>query len=431
MSTIFNKEICDKFFDMRAQRRIDLISLGDSNELFGGHGRNHGWGYAFATAGVPIYRTELISAAEGQNLGSNLGYRCNHPADSGRLNRYRSAPADLDMYMPDQGNYQDESGQWAPPHNYWYLAAGDSYVAGNMGLTVNAAHPLGVDTNLRGHFIYAELKEAGTGAIRPLIRRGSSPFTELALASAVINPAGKSENRIVRTTLDVAAAVRGYDIQVRWHNGANPVVGPMMQLYQWLESVDKTTGIGIHTLLGRGGQGYPHYLTSLRRSPKATKLFLEEATYGQNVPVSQRVALISLNSGLNETTMVGKPSVGPIGGLASGTAAGFADNLAGMILYFEQVWALMGGARQNLYFCLFDSTPTANPDSASLISYRDESRKLCRRYQNCFEVDLTFEQPTIETNAAAWYNSSGADRFHMTQTGYQEVFNLAVTRMLA
>ena len=425
--TVFNKQATQRFWDAMRTRRVDFVDISDSNCLFGGHGRNHGLSYAFSTLGIPIYRTQVFSAAENRNVGSSSGYKSGAINDGGRLNRIGNAPAELDMYMPDNGTPTGE-GQWAPSHNYWYLRSGDTYTNGNNGIVIDADNPVGVNGNLRAWFTYGELADVPGGAIRPAIRRGDSPFTELVNAG-LIDPSGKSANAIKRISLDLAAATRNYPLQVRWQTSNNQIVGPMIQFYQSLENRDTLTGIGVHYLLGRGGQGYVHFLKNLRRSIKATAYFLDEATFMQNVPLNQRMIMISLNSGLNDRNITGEPSLGPVGGLASATAAGFADNLEGMILHLRDAWTLIGGDPANLYFTLFDSTPVSNPDEATLISYRNESRRLAAKYQNTCELDLTLEQPTIETNAAAWYASGGSDRYHMTQTGYEQVMLLAVSRL--
>lgn len=427
--TVFNRSAVSRFFDAIRTRRVDMIDLADSNSLFGGHGRNHGLGYAIEALGLPVYRTMVSSAAENRNVSASLGYKQSHIADGSRLNRYSEAPAELDMLMPDCGsNDAPASGQWAPPHNYWYMRAGDTYTNGNNGINVDANHPINVNANLKGWFTYGELKEAGTGAINPAIRRGDSPFTELVSLGA-FNPAGKAANAAKRVSITLAAATRNYPLQVRWHTSNNQIVGPMIQFYHALENTDRPAGICLHTLLGRGGQGYWHYLTALRRSKAATKFFLDEATFLQNVSMQERMVMVSLNSGLNDGN-ISNASIGPNPQPSSATAAGFADNLEGLIIYFRECWAEMGGRLENLFFCLFDSTPISNPDGATLISYRTESRKLALKYPNTCEVDLTFEQPTIETNAAAWYNSGGSDRNHMTQTGYEQVMLLAMTRLV-
>lgn len=427
--TVFNRSAVARFFDAIRTRRVDMIDLADSNSLFSGHGRNHGLGYAIETLGIPVYRTMVASAAENRNVSASLGYKQAHVADGSRNNRIGEAPADMDMLMPDsQSQDGPASGQWAPPHNYWYMKAGDTQVNGNNGISVDANHPVNVNANLKAWFTYAELKEAGTGAINPAIRIGQSPFTELASTGA-FNPAGKAVNAVKRTSVTLSAATRNYALQVRWHTSNNNIVGPMMQFYQCLENTDRPAGFCVHTMVGRGGQGYWHYLKALRRSEAATRLFLDEATFLQNVPMSDRMVMISLNSGLNDRN-INWPSIGPNPQPSSASAAGFADNLEGLILYFKKCWADLGGKDENLFFCLFDSTPVSNPDDATLISYRTESRRLAAKYVNTCEVDLTFEQPTIETNAVAWYNSSGSDRNHMTQTGYEQVMLLAMTRLL-
>lgn len=425
MST-FNRGAVAKFFEAIRTRRCDMIDLADSNSLFGGHGRNHGLGFAVESLGIPIYRTMVASAAENRNVSAALGYKQSHIADGSRVNKLGQAPAELDMLMPDsQSNDGPASGQWAPPHNYWYLKNGDTQVNGNNGIQIDTTHPVDVNANLKAWGTYAELQEAGTGAFNLAIRIGQGPYTELANAG-IINPAGKPANVVKRISCTLAAAARNHPLQVRWHTGASTITGPMMALYQCLENTDRTSGFCVHTMVGRGGQGYWHYLTALRRSKRATQQFLDEATFLQNVAMSERMVMISLNSGLNDGN-INWPSIGPNPQPSSATAAGFADNLEGLILYFRDCWASMGGRMENLFFCLFDSTPISNPDSATLISYRNESRRLALKYPNTCEIDLTFEQPTIETNAAAWYNSAGADRNHMTQVGYEQVMLLAMT----
>lgn len=426
---IFNRNAIVRFVDARLQRRVDFIDIADSNSLFGGHGRNHGHGFACDALGIVIYRTMVQSASENRNVGAGLGWRQGHVSDGSRLNRLGEAPAELDMKLFDPASGDSPaSGCTHPPHNYWYMKAGDTYANGNNGISIDANHPIGVNTNLRAWFTYGELTEAGTGAINPAIRRGDPPYSELASFGA-FNPAGKAANAVKRVSVSLAAAVRNYPLQVRWHTGSNQIVGPMIQYYQGMESTDKTVGLGIHTMLGRGGQGYFHYLTALRRSMESVKLFLDEATFMQNVAMNERMVMISLNSGLNDPNHPFR-SIGPNPQPSSATAAGFADNLEGLILLFKQAWRELGGSDNNLFFMLFDSTPISNPDSTTLIDYRTESRKLMFKYPNIAENDFTTVQPTFESNAAAWYAAGGSDRNHMTQTGYEQAMQIFWSDML-
>ena len=70
---VYNAQEVAPFFDRAAATRVDVVMLGDSNQVFANTGWDHGWGKALAGR-FGMYATGLLSAGENEGNGAGIGY---------------------------------------------------------------------------------------------------------------------------------------------------------------------------------------------------------------------------------------------------------------------------------------------------------------------------------------------------------------------
>ena len=160
------------------------------------------------------------------------------------------------------------------------------------------------------------------------------------------------------------------------------------------------------------------YATAMTASDTGMDEYLTFCTSRQT---GERTALVSICAGLNDRSDDGQLSIGPNAGLDSATPEGYADNCRAIMNKILARWIALGYRVNNLYFLLWPSHPVTNRDDAELIGYRRVSRQLADMYANTAVLDTeAILGSYLQANATTWYNSSGGDTFHMTQTGYEQ-----------
>lgn len=419
--SIYKAGAVSSFFKKMRERRVDWFDIGDSNEVQGGYGRNHGIQHGFFTNKVPLYGVGLFSGNENGGVGSAIGYFAQHLNNGARTNSNGTLPAPLSSYylftVPVAGN-----GQFFT-HYPWYQNDAQSD-ASNNGINITRGAVWDTDLAWTGRFIYARLTAAeGSGQIQPNARLGYAPYTLLANAGVIATGAA-ADYSLTQISLNVAAGTRTGDIQFRFHNANQQ--GPVYNLYQCAEIDSKTTGLQYHTMSYRGGQGVLEHAQAFQSNPSGIGYFVNFAIGGQTP--GKETALFCINSGLNDRNDDGQLSVGPVSGLDSATPAGFADNTRAIM---DEIIGNWNYDPANLYFLIQPSHPISVPDDSELIAYRNICKEIADEYSNTAVQNLNhpFFANAIANNRTTWYATGGADTLHMTQTGYEEVFKL-VTREL-
>jgi hypothetical protein len=409
------------------------LDLGDSNEVLGATGRNHGIQYAFQNLGFNLYGPGIYSANEANGGAGGVGYYSGHNGNAGRV-MSSVVPGVLDVYNPYEVAGLTATGpQFSPnyPHN---LVAGTSDTSANNGFTlyggpVYPASPFDVNSSWRFRYRYGTFT-SGTGAFRPQVRQGNFPFSLYAQAGSSVST-NTGASGLQTYTLNLGAATRDDLLQVQWYGNGTQVDGPAYLLWQSGDDTAKTAGLQYTSLIGRGGQGLYEYIQCMQKSSAAITEIMDFIAGAQNNTV-QPMMLFCINSGLNDRNDDGIQSLGPNGTLDCSTPAGYADNMRGIIITIQNAWALNGYPRSNLFFLLQPSHPISNPDDAELIGYRAALSALTSDYQNCAVQNLAYQplNTTLQANAAAWYNAGGGDTSHMTQTGYEQFCTLWVKELL-
>lgn len=418
---IYNAKAIAPFFHAAKYRRVDWLGQSDSNEVFGGTGRNHGIQYALKTAGYNLYGPGVFSANENNGSGSSAGYFANHSANGARTNDNAACPASVNVFNPFTVGAL--VGPMFGTSYAWYQNDAQSDASGNNGITINHGSVWNCNLAWNGHFRYSKLTVAeGTGAFRPNIRLGGSPFTILAQSAANITTGDGAYTPLLTETLSISAATRNIDLQFRWHSGAQQ--GPVYLLWQMAESPDVTAGVQYSTMVYRGAQGMLEFATAMTASDTGMDEYLSFCTSRQN---NTPMALISINTGLNDRSDDGQLSIGPNAGLDAATPDGYADNCKAIMNKIIARWSALGYPKNNLFFFLWPSHPVSYRDDGELVGYRRVMRQLADTYSNTAALDTDIIMGAyVQRNATTWYNSSGGDTFHMTQTGYEQTSLLCI-----
>ena len=398
------------FFAAAAQRRADVIGLGDSNHVFNSHGWEHGWNAALA-ARAGVYGTGLISLGENAGNGSGIGYRCgtlSTIASGAFIYADAGPPFDALMNVPMTPNNA----------NYVYLPRGATAPSNAAaGLSINSDSPVRASGHLRFQLVFGRF-EGSTALLRPVIRLNDPPYSALAEFGPVpmfapTNDVGIAEFQIQNTPPPSAVAL------LLARPGAPAYESPLLGLYASADDPDRLVGHAYHVLYFRGGHSLLTMANTLNTiDPSQVRLFLSLAGGGQRNEAGP-IALVRINSGLNDLR-TNEPSF--VGGFVPGSSPeAFADNLRAVIDSVKTSWAAAGFADESLYFLLTASHPIAGLDGQLLERYADVAASIALSMPRaaCVRVHrLTDPEEMLRNN---WYRLNGADTYHLNQPAYIEL----------
>jgi len=401
----FYPEKLKPFFQAMRTRRVDLFHIGDSNELFNGVGRNHGYQSALSQF-APMYATGAVSFRENNGAGSNTGWKYVAANNGARPGANSGASTYYDSRLTAVGSLNNQL-------QYQNDATDDS---SNTGIVLLAGVNLDVNAALRYHYSWGNFS-TGTGAFQPQVRLGESPFTQYVLASNQVTGSG-TDNLILYASVDVPASTgrENKNMDFRLCAGGGPTVaGPGVWFYNRVEQVNRTAGWAVTPMFAQGGVGLRTFNNGIAGSPNTIP---ELFKFGCRIQNGDPMACVIINSGLNDRADA-TASTGPVGGLASNTRAGWLDNLNGIMNRVTEAWNINGYNTGNLFFLLWPSAPISVPDDANLLIYRQACRDMAENRQNVAVIDTGAAAPTIVGNRAAYFAVGGTDTAHMTDPGYE------------
>lgn len=403
-----------EFAQLTRSRRADFLLLSDSNTIFGGHGQDHGISYALSRR-VPLYRTGLLSFNESGGGGNNCGYFCYHANNGGRTQTTPIAvvPA-YDDILP--------AGDAFFPHKYWHMTDAQSD-ANNQGMSVNPGGPWDVNAQMRYRLTWHTFNVGVTGLVRPQVRLGASPYTTYVEAPATIETVTGSLST-VDYSLTLSAGIRNNNIDGRLCKAGTTCQGPVFATWQHFDWPDITAGASSNVIGYYGGQGLREFYNRQQATQTAWTEYFRQLQIAQGASPK---ACIVISSGLNDR---GDAGLSVLSGLVSSTAAGYLDNLSGLIEFYQGVWGGAGLPSTDLYFLLLCSHPVSSPDDSQLVSYRQQCADATSTYSNVTAVDMSEFNPQLQANRTAWYNSAGTDPNHMTQAGYEGFYDLVFGQLL-
>lgn len=413
---IFELDKVDNFFSLMATERVAMIGVGDSNQILGGHGWDHGWQHAISSAGFAMWGTGIMSSNENNGGSSASGFGYSHPGF--QVGITSGAPPQLQKYFDiGQGTIA--------PNNYAMLYDTQTFASNNNGVTLTTG-PFNKAGNIEWGVYYGTW-DTGTGAMRLAIRIGQGPFTLLA-QGGTINPVTGSFG-ISSTTLALSAASRPYDVQLQVFNSGTGVdlAGPSFLTYQRAIDRDVFTGYSYQTLVYHGGVGFRDMAKDLQQA--STDYLTHYLTAVREPLGANKAVLFTLNSGVNDRNTV-LASLGP-GAVADGDSQeAFADNIVAIIQRIQQIYTINGWSQSHLYFLIIPSPMVSDPDDAELISYRVAADSVAFNNANTASVrfqDLaTFAELTSSAGQGCYY-SGCTDFVHFVQNGYERLARKIIT----
>ncbi len=397
------------FFEAAATRRVDVVGIGDSNQLFGGHGWDDGWILALDDR-FDSYATSLLSIGENNGYAANAGsgYRMFSSASSNAFD-YDGAPPELEAFLFPANEFS--------PLDYVYIPSGDTSTITNHGLALQGDTPINRSAALRFSTIYGVSNQAGTNTFLPYVRRSTAPYNTIAQALAPVPLTGTGWS-VQRADLDIPADTRFFGLQCMIRAFGQTVTGPFVGYYMRLIEIDRDRGSSFGTLYGNGGKSARDMAATFLELPDQT-LTLYFGTLRDDQGADPQI-LVRINTGLNDRN----EDLDPIEvDTAPDDPEAFESHLRLIIDRVRAVWTANAWPEEELYFCLTTSHPIGNlsvlfDDDEELLAYRARAEAIALSLPRCVAVDLLDITDADEMTANSWYTTT-TDTNHLQQTAYR------------
>jgi hypothetical protein len=389
-----------------ADGRVDVVMLGDSNQLHNGFGWDEGWNFALRQT-FGLYATGLLHAGENNGVGAGVGWGYNTSSTfAGGQFLYGGAPPELDVLMNEDA--------W--PDRYLYVPEG-ALATGTQNMGMILAGALDESAALRFHVTMATFPGAPGADLnaRPNVRLDRPPWSIIALGDDVRTRVGAFG--VVSGVVDVPAEpgrLGPFAFRYTPFDGAQPVRGPFLAYYLRAEEPGRSSGASAHTFFAFGGRSARFMAERLlAMSDAGLDLYFAKVRELQAPP---RRVLVRIAQGLNDRNDTG-PSLGL--GLPSNTPEGYADNLRVSMDRIAGVWTRNGWPGDELFFLLAPSHPVADPDEELLVRFRAAADALALSRPRTASVRFDRLTSATEMLASGWYNLGGASRNHLSQAGFR------------
>jgi hypothetical protein len=305
------------------------------------------------------------------------------------------------------------------PHNYLYLPAGIS-LGGNAiaGSVYEPGCPIGIDGPLRVHFSYGLFSGAGSGSFRPSCRYEAFPFDEIVAGPTLSTRTGDgSPFRVAYGQLDVPAGARDRQIAFRAAPPNSTITGPFIGYFMRTENRTTTHGAAFSSLYAVGSKSSCDMALAMRRSSNETLSLYFDGLRRLQGPT--KGLLVRINTGLNDRA---ESRASVKSGITPGnSAAAYADNVQCIIDRLREIWTINAWPESELHFLLTPSQAVADPDEASLRSYRDACEQLALTNPRTATVRLDVISNSAELLANGWYQANGTDRNHLVEAAYDSL----------
>ena len=426
---VYNGGALKPFVEAAKTRRVDIAGIGDSNQVAGGDGWEHGYSQAWSSR-FGLYATGLFGTNATGGWAGPQGYidSWGYPYGAART----GAPAALDKYKLHFDSRNDGGYDFPPGYAYF----GSSYVETAKNwvpmLTIRKASPLW-GQNLNWHLTYGTFAE-GAGGFTPSV---AGHFGKLVTGPRVNTSTGSIG--LVDGAFKIPAAAYANDPTPELniglsYSGEGTMRGPFFALWQRGEG-DRASGISYSTTLWQGGRALVHAATALKtQSDDALKEYVRNLVRLQN---GEKMLLVQVNHGQNDPGWT-QTSVGP-NPAPSHTPAGFADNMDAVITRLRGIWNAMGYDPKNLVFEYGPYHPiegaaddgTGRTRVQRLADWENAVINLAKDHP---EYNLAVVRGTRMTtpqtmNANGWYTAA-TDHAHLSLAGYVGVAELGVRQAI-
>ena len=414
-----NAEALRPFFDLALRARVDVVGIGDSNQLHRSNGWDQGWHKALDQR-FGLYATGLVSWGEGQGLGAGQGYRYSALSSAGGGFSYTGAPPDADAFL-------DSAASLLSPHAYLHVPAGATVPGTALaGGLFEPDCPIGMDAALRLHFSYGRFAGAGDESFQPLCRYERFPFETILTGPVLTTRSGHAGFELAHGSLDVPQGPRDRPISLRPAAGTSTLVGPFIAYHLRAENLDRPRGAAFSSLYALGSKSSNDMARAVLASSDATLTHYFDSLRRLQDP--SKAVLIRVNSGLNDRAE-SRPSV-RLGLTPGNSAAAYQDNLLAIIERLRAIWTLNGWPQEELHFLLTASHPVADPDEAPLRAFRQACDQLALSQPRTASVRLDVITSAAEMLANRWYQANNTDRNHLTEAAYDALASRELTTLL-
>lgn len=393
---------------LAADRRIDMIMIGDSNQAHSGFGWDHGVQYALENT-FGAYATGLLF-----NGGSGLGVGYNYSTAADTL-ATAGAPDGVAKYATGQS-----------PSRYGYLESG-TYTGGN-GIILLSASSIDVNSALRFHFCYHTFA-TGSGSFKPGVRLENSPYSVIQMGNVISTNTGI--DGVALTSVDIPAGTRNVNVSGKYTiPGQTPITGPFAAHYTRIERPDRTAGVSVHTAYGVGGAGLYAMASDMLAAPdESIALMLAETRRLQAANGDSPKVVVWINSGVNDRNQTTQPSLGPGAFTDPDGADAYVDNLTALVSRIEEVYAGQGWDISELYWLIVPSHPVSDPDDAELQAYRVAAEAWAAARDRAQVFDFSDYITSAAMLSGGYYQAGGADKNHLTQAGYEALSSILAGRV--
>ncbi len=408
---IVDSHIARRVLEQAESRRIDIVSLGDSNQLFFTFGWQDGWSHAMG-ARFEMYATPILGSGEDDGIGMGVGV-IEH-----KILSPIGAPAEWNLFNdPASGvkntpyGFLDEFTQFRP-----------SALTGMMlrpGIEDWPSNNFDETAALRFHFSYG----VGPGSAGFSFEPGIIQL----LGDQAIHPPILTENptyEIASGWIDYPQGKRSAnDIVFHWFRGNNtPIHGPFFALYMRVENLPLDHGFSNHTLYGTGGASARQCATELQAA--SDEQLIEFFTEVRDLQPAEKMILIRIAFGGNDRTDA-LPSVGPSGWLASNTPEGVEDNHLAIINRIKEIWQVAGWDESELTFLLVGNH--AKSVEPAGFGFRNTISNIASYLDGVAFVNLAELADPLEMSTNGWYSDTDA---HLSRDGYRAVNTRELSALL-
>jgi hypothetical protein len=398
------------------RQRVDFVGIGDSNQLFGGYGWDTGFAVALQAI-APTFGTGLTTmyAANGDGSGEGYGWST---LRIGQTFATTGAPASVQKYL------SKGSGDLGPMDPA-YLASGTASDTAQLGIGIDPSWAGGVQNALR-YDAYTVTFNSGSGQFRLFHRLSNNTAQER--GSTISTNTGVLGNLVKSSLTRSARTAPAFQTQFMLNQlgytdaPATPIIGPFFNTFERVTVPTTTTGWALSTLYARGGQSLRDAAYALQQASDDTLIHFFSILRADQFETGAENACIAItvNFGLNDRNET-LPSVGPAAISPGDSAAAYVDNFVALQQRIQGIWTSQGWPLSELAFLMFPSHPVSTPDDAELLAYRNSVGQYISLLPQTQFFNLEEITSSTEMLANNWYASSGADRNHLTQTGYEQL----------
>ncbi len=390
-------------FDKGLKHRCDVIMIGDSNQLFGGHGFDGGYAAALAKR-YGLYSTGLHFAGENDGLGAGVGYKCNTLAQ-GIYSDYIFGKEASDLLLDAPAATKFEP-------NVTLTLAENEQCDRPIGIRLEHDSPLDVGKTHIFHFKYATYNY-GEGIFRPWCRFGDAPYQGQTWSVPISTNNGVNAGNIGAMVVESWDSLRPLEFVLNYNDDRNQTSGPLAFSWMRVETPSHQSGFAVHTMYGSGGKSSTGVAEDLYSQPISVIAdYLKSATMLQD---ESGITIVRIALGLNDRhesrTSINQHFPGD-------SAAGYIDNITAIKNRIKEAWRILEKPTGQLYFIISLPHPISEPNDAKLKDYEIASQQLVGP-----NVSVSLQSKLIsvtELLANNWYNSQ-TDHFHLKPEAYNEI----------